>query len=160
MAERPHMSLSAQDLDVLIMNTTNREALQDLQYELNHRKTKLAKKLLIKVNEKLGIAPQAEVDNSKWKYEFVQLKRRHELLRATFNVEGELLARWGMTSTIPKDFEKTIFDAWSKALTAVPDEFGRTIEQLISDLERLKSERGGMNPNAITTSNLEGSEDE
>ncbi len=160
MVERPHMSLSAQDLSVLLMNAIDRDALQALQYELNHRKTKLAKKLLIKVNEKLGVAPEAEVDNSKWEYEYVQLKRRHELLRATFNIEGELLARWGMTSAIPKEFEETIFDAWSKALTAGDDEFGRTIEQLTSDLEKLKSERRGMNPNSITNLNLGESEDE
>ena len=160
MLERLYMSLSAQELEKLFMKTVDRDILQALQYELNHRKTKLAKKLLIKVNEKLGVTPEAIDDSSSWKYEYVQLEKRHELLRATFNVEGELLARWGMTSAIPKDFEGIIFDAWSKALTAVNDEFGRTIDQLNSDLERLKVERRGMNPNAIVNFNLGKSSDE
>ena len=47
-----------------------------------------------------------------------------------------------------------------KALTAVNDEFGRTIDQLNSDLERLKVERRGMNPNAIVNFNLGKSSDE
>ena len=50
MAERPYMSLGVVELEGIFLAATDSDVLEVLQYELNHRKTKAAKKLLEKVN--------------------------------------------------------------------------------------------------------------
>lgn len=154
------MSFSAPELEALFIKTTDSDVLEALQYELNHRRSKPAKKLLIKVNEKLGVAPEVTTDSSKWKYEYIQLKKCYDLLRSTFTVEGEILARWGMTSAMPRELEAKVFGAWSKRLTNEVDKFERTKVQISIDIEKLKTERIGINPMAITNLNSIESTDE
>ena len=155
MAERPYMSLGVVELEGIFLAATDSDVLEVLQYELNHRKTKAAKKLLEKVNGKLGVNPEKTENFSVWKVEYTELKNRHDLLRGTFTIEGEILARWGMTNSIPRDFEILIFDLWSKNINATEDLFGRTSSQLSSDLEKLQNERKGMNPKALINLNTE-----
>lgn len=155
MAERPYMSLGVVELEGVFLAATDSDVLQILQYELKHRNKKAAKKLLDRVNEKLGVEPENTENFSVWKVEYTELKSRHDLLRATFTIEGEILARWGMTNSIPRDFEILIFDLWSKDINATGDLFGRTSSQLSSDLEKLQKERRGMNPVALTNLNME-----
>lgn len=143
MLDRPYMSLSALELVALFEKAKDSESLKNLQHELMHRRTKPAKKLLIEVNKKLGVTPGEEVGSSKLKFEHIQLKKRYDSLRRTFTVEGEILARWGMTSAMPEALEEIIFDIWSKSVTADDDEFGRTSAQLAIDMEKLKNERRG-----------------
>ena len=155
MAERPYISLGVVELEGIFLAATDSDVLEVLQYELNHRTTKAAKKLLGRVNEKLGVDPEKTENFSVWKVEFTELKNRHDLLRGTFTIEGEILARWGMTNSIPRDFEVFIFDLWSKNINATEDMFGRTSLQLSSDLEKLQNERRGMNPKALINMNME-----
>ncbi len=143
MLDRPYMSLSFLELNDLFSKAKDSVVLEDLKYELSLRRTKSAKKLLIEVNKKLGVAPGKEVNSSKLNFEHAQLKKRYDSLRRTFTVEGEILARWGMTSAIPKALEKIVFDIWSKSVTSDDDEFGRTSAQLAIDMEKLKNERRG-----------------
>ena len=153
MLERPYMSFSALELEALFLKTSDNDLLEAFQFELNHRRTKSAKKLLIEVNKKLGVTTEATKDSSKWKYELIHLKKRYDLLRSTFTIEGEILARWGMTSAIPEALEAIVLGAWSKVMTASEDEFGRTIAQLSSDIEKLKVERKGISQKEFTNLN-------
>jgi hypothetical protein len=69
------------------------------------------------------------------------LSARFEILRATFTVEGELLARWGMTEDIPPEIEDRVFALWRKRLSNLPDDRGRSLRRLDEDLVSLSEER-------------------
>ncbi len=155
MAERPYMSLGIDGLQEMFRTATDAELLHGLQYELNHRTSKAASRLLVQVNEKLGVSQEVPEDSSIWKFEYMNIKKRHDCLRATFSIEGEILARWGMTASIPRELEAKVFEYWSKSMTSTEDEFGRTSTQLGGDIERLQLERKGMNPKAIINMNIE-----
>lgn len=63
-----------------------------------------------------------------------------ELLRATFTAEGEILARWGMTGSMPAAMREAVFVSWHRTLFAVPDRLGRSLESLREDQTRLAEE--------------------
>jgi hypothetical protein len=149
------MSLGIDGLQEMFRTATDAELLHGLQYELNHRTSKAASRLLVQVNEKLGVSQEVPEDSSIWKFEYMNIKKRHDCLRATFSIEGEILARWGMTASIPRELEAKVFEYWSKSMTSTEDEFGRTSTQLGGDIERLQLERKGMNPKAIINMNIE-----
>ena len=81
------MSLGVVELEGVFLAATDSDVLQILQYELKHRNKKAAKKLLDRVNEKLGVEPENTENFSVWKVEYTELKSRHDLLRATFTIE-------------------------------------------------------------------------
>lgn len=155
MAERPYMSLGVVGLQEMFSTTTDTDLLQSLRYELTHRRSKAASKLLMQVNKKLGEVQEELGESSVWKLEYANLRKRHDLLRATFTLEGEILARWGMTGSIPRELEEKIFEYWLNNMTSSDSEYGRTQSQLGSDIERLKIERKGMNPKAIINVEVE-----
>jgi hypothetical protein len=66
---------------------------------------------------------------------------RYEVLRATFSLEAEVLARWGMTGAMPAEIERLVFDEWRARVTDSPDRYGRTRRRLERDVERLEAER-------------------
>lgn len=65
------------------------------------------------------------------------LLEAYDILRETFTEDSEILARWGLTAAMPAEMQKTVFKEWARRVGAGPDEFGRTIERLRSDIERL-----------------------
>lgn len=69
------------------------------------------------------------------------LLRKYESLRATFTVEAELLARWGMTAALPRDMQELMFEEWRKRLQSGPDEAGRSADALAEDRVRIAHER-------------------
>jgi hypothetical protein len=70
------------------------------------------------------------------------LEQRFELLRATFTIEAEILARWGMTSSMPPEIEAQVFSSWRKSLKKnSDDDLGRSIVSLEEDMKRLAEER-------------------
>lgn len=70
------------------------------------------------------------------------LEQRFELLRSTFTIEGEILARWGMTSSMPPEIEAQVFSSWRKSLEqGSVDSLGRSMVSLEEDLKRLAEER-------------------
>jgi len=157
---RPLMSLRVDQLTMKFRNAGGDiEALRALSAELGYRKTSTAKALLREVDAQLGrlsqkpstgtktIAPQTPDKEDPYKS---KTRRRqvteeaprtlpvdYELLRKTFSAESELLARWGMTSTIPDDFMSVVFDGWCDRLTDSPDEFGRTVDSAREDRAQL-----------------------
>lgn len=68
------------------------------------------------------------------------LALRYESLRATFTVEAELLARWGMTPLLPHHLQDLVFDEWLKKLK--DGQHGRlSISALNADRARIAEER-------------------
>ena len=63
-----------------------------------------------------------------------------DLLRETFTLEAEILARWGMTPAAPKEIEKLVFAEWRKLLKGGPDDRGRSMEMLEEDISKLASQ--------------------
>jgi hypothetical protein len=60
----------------------------------------------------------------------------YEFLRNTFTEEGELLAKWGMTPTLPEDVIEKTFKHWEEHLAKNTDPMFRTIPQLKIDKEK------------------------
>lgn len=69
-------------------------------------------------------------------------EQRYELLRETFTFEAEIMARWGVTPTLPKEMAQSVFTAWRKLLKSGPDERGRSLELLEQDMAKLASHDG------------------
>lgn len=72
--------------------------------------------------------------------QYASLAHRYECLRATFTVEAELLARWGMTAQLPVDMQELVFCEWNKKLSAGKHE-GLSSEALEADRVRIAQER-------------------
>ena len=64
------MSLGVVELEGIFLAAPDSDILEVLQYELNHRKTKAAKKLLERVNGKLGVNPEKTENFSVWNDQF------------------------------------------------------------------------------------------
>lgn len=45
---------------------------------------------------------------------------RYEALRSTFTAESEALARWGLTSLMPQEMRRMVFDAWRERVRSDP----------------------------------------
>ncbi len=71
-----------------------------------------------------------------------KLQDAFELLRETFTFEAEVLARWGITPTLPKEIAQSVFAAWRKLLKSGPDERGRSLELLEQDMAKLAGHDG------------------
>jgi len=69
------------------------------------------------------------------------LEEAYEILRQTFTEDSEILARWGMTSAMPEPVRELVLDEWSRRVATDPDEFGRTLERLTQDVERLRANK-------------------
>jgi hypothetical protein len=70
------------------------------------------------------------------------LQQAFELLRESFTLEAEILARWGMTPTLPKVIVQSVFTAWRKVLKSGPDDRGRSLELLEQDMAELAGHDG------------------
>lgn len=66
------------------------------------------------------------------------LKRRFEILFARFDIEGEILGRWGLTSAMPPKVRGEVLGEWRAQIQQVGGEFeGRTLHDLTMDEHRL-----------------------
>ena len=66
------------------------------------------------------------------------LEVAYALLRETFTEDSEILAKWGMTSSMPGDLRELVFEHWSRRVGSKTDEFGRNDVRLHTDLDRLR----------------------
>lgn len=76
--------------------------------------------------------------------EHESLLRTFESLRATFTVEAELLARWGMTPALPQEIQDLVFEEWIKRLTSPGNESKRIVESIAEDRIRIVRERDAL----------------
>lgn len=74
------------------------------------------------------------------------LQARYGSLRATFTLEGEILARWGMTPDLPAEIEKVVFDMWRRLLSTYSDRPSCTVQGIGVYLCRLSAERDPIQP--------------
>lgn len=146
MVSRPYVSLGVVELEELFKTSTEPDVLHDLQVELSYRKTSRAKKLLASVNTKLGTKTLPSADAAILQIELEEFEKHYRVLRETFTLEGEILARWGMTAAIPRDLEAKVFELWAKLVSVEEDDFGRSVVSLQRDIKILKEERIGMDP--------------
>jgi hypothetical protein len=65
------------------------------------------------------------------------LEARYELLRATFSEQGEVLARWGLTESMPVDFLVKIMSLWAEKFSGGYTHVIRSQEQLLKDCKFL-----------------------
>jgi hypothetical protein len=75
-------------------------------------------------------------------------KARYEVLRETFTAEAELLARWGMTPSMPTEMRREVFTSWRRWLSRREHPHGMTVSDLDADMTTLdpqptRSERDG-----------------
>lgn len=149
------MSLGINALEELFKTSTDLDILQDLHVELSFRTTSKAKKLLALVNNKLGNKSLPNVDNAVLQIELEDFQKRYRALRETFTLEGEILARWGMSGSIPRKIEEAVFGFWAKLVKVEEDQFGRSVLSLQRDLKVLNEERAGMSPAVFSNSDFE-----
>jgi len=149
------MSLGINALEELFKTSTDLDILQDLHVELSFRTTSKAKKLLALVNNKLGNKSMPNVDNAILQIELEDFQKRYIALRETFTLEGEVLARWGMSGSIPRKIEEAVFGLWAKLVKVEEDQFGRSVLSLQRDLKILNEERAGMSPAVFSDSDFE-----
>lgn len=150
---RPFARLSLDDLKELARTEPAKVA--DIKGELAHRRTSGAKAFLRSLNagdrdgSTSGERAQAGDDLAQVDAlpagvarppKSRDLEQRYELLRATFTIEGEILARWGMTSSLPSDLQGHIFAIWRERTSETPDGHGRTRASLEADVELLARE--------------------
>lgn len=170
MTERPYAGLRIEELEGLVSsNSDDPDGLARVRSELKYRKTARAIKLARHIQALIGgdspqqltmsTPPSSSYDRKvtpipaherqitpggdlSWQQVGSQesLAEKYEVLRVTFTVEGELLARWGMTPLMPRDMQDLIFTEWAKRLGGVGNE-GPSPDSLRRDLERLERER-------------------
>lgn len=68
------------------------------------------------------------------------LQERFDLLRATFSLTGEVLARWGMTPTMPREIRDQVFGLWGQRLRDGDIDAQRTRTRLDEDIVTLEAE--------------------
>jgi hypothetical protein len=179
MTARPYSSYGIDRLELLASSSgDDPDVVARLIAELEHRKTPKARELrsrLQKTSRMTGpqsarpfpdstnlgqTARSPGVTNQTEKREtagsdvtsaqYESLRHRYELLRQTFTVEAEVLARWGMTAAMPQDFQELVFGEWMKWLSENPDESGRTAPALQEDRLRIGRERAALRSAATT----------
>lgn len=117
--------------------------------ELRHRSTASARQLEQRVAGHTAASPPrspmtpAAVEPPPSAAAASELERESLLatLRATFTLEAELLARWGMTPAMPEDLQEAVFRLWADRLGTGEDRFGRSVAALNRDRRRLDDER-------------------
>lgn len=162
---RPHVQKGIAELEKLVSGAAGDPmTINEVIAELRHRSTPRAKRLLTKLldhSESKGSPargrgtrpPKASSDGAKKSTIEPQeggavpsvvartLEEAYELLRQTFTEDSEILARWGMTSVMPESIRKLVLEEWGKMVGTDPDEFGRTLERLTRDVERLSANK-------------------
>jgi len=136
-------------------NKSDLAVLLSLRDELNHRDSPLAKQLRSQVELRIkllhsttGSKPPASAPVVTPTAPAVEggpgssggdtaLSR----LRSTFTEEGELLARWGMTPSLPRHLQQLLIAAWREELRKSPTADGKSTTELEADLKRVAALR-------------------
>ncbi len=139
------------------------EVLDEIVFELKHRKSAGAKKLLKRISgSSRDLKPHRSASGNGSKVasggssvsdvtgeatftpattpdvgpEAWDITERLRALRETYTEGAELLARWGATTALPKVILEMLFEQWATLVTDVPDEYGRSHATLQLDLQR------------------------
>ena len=143
--KRPYISKSILQLrQIAAANLGDTKILGDLKIELSHRKSSAAKSLFAEI-ESGPVAPPAYSpkpreqipESSLGESECAALEARYELLRATFSEQGAVLARWGLTESMPDDLLAKIVSLWIDEFNGGYTHVIRSREQLLKDCKFL-----------------------
>jgi plasmid stabilization system protein ParE len=146
--------------DITSGKNVSSKVVDEIIDELGNRKTQAARRYLAELHEKFPrLAEPAKAAKSKQAakravarastpsraprvsagptvFAYEENSVAYEFLRNTFTEEGELLAKWGMTPTLPDDLIQKTFDQWIEHLSKNTDPMFRTIDQLNLDREK------------------------
>ena len=165
MSGRPYSTFRVEALETMVSeNPADKGLLTDVRAELQRRTTDKAKRLLVEVEQHMTATkarasaagrirtrhsppsvscPGRDIANATPGPVSLGVDARYELLRLTFTLEAEILAGWGMTEAMPREFQNIVFELWAATLADGADSFGRSPASLDEDLRRLQLERGG-----------------
>lgn len=143
--KRAYIAKSVVELrQIAVASSGDSRVIEKLKQELEHRKTAAAKKLLreleaggsisLETQSRPQVEPEASISIHK---DCETLEASYELLRATFSEQGELLARWGLTESMPHDLLKEVASMWSEKLMSGHGNTIRTPDQLNKDFKQL-----------------------
>lgn len=143
--KRVYSTKSLQELQqIAAASPGDAKIIEKLIQELEFRRTAAAKKLLgeLKVGGPISLTaqskPQGAPDVSTPIHKDCEtLEASYELLRSTFSEVGELLARWGLTESMPHDMIEKIAFMWIEKLTSGHGNVIQTRDQLNKDLKQL-----------------------
>ena len=118
--------------------------IEKLIQELQFRRTAAAKKLLgeLKVGGPISLTAQSKPRgalnvSAPIHKDCETLEASYALLRSTFSEVGELLARWGLTESMPHDMIENIAFMWIEKITSGHGNVIQTRDQLNKDLKQL-----------------------
>jgi len=143
--KRPYISKSVIELrQIAVANPNDTKILGDVKIELSHRKSSAAKSLLAEI-ESGPVAPPVSSpkpreqipESSLGESECAALEARYELLRATFSEQGSVLARWGLTESMPNDLLVKVVSLWIDEFNGGYAHVIRSREQLLKDCKFL-----------------------
>jgi hypothetical protein len=125
-------------------NPGDTKIIGDVKVELSYRKSSAARTLLLEI-ESGAVSPPTSLIKSKEKMpesslgesECAALEARYELLRATFSEQGEVLARWGLTESMPVDLLVKIMSLWAEKFSGGYVHVIRSQEQFLKDCKFL-----------------------
>ena len=172
MSKRPHLSKSLVELTAIVDKSgVSSEILDEVVFELKHRKSAGAKKLLKRISSSSrNLKPNrsasgkgsivagggSNVSDVTSEETFTpattpdvgpeawDVAERLRALRETYTEGAELLARWGATTALPKAILEMLFEQWAILVSDVPDEYGRSHATLQLDLQRWKVLKTGI----------------
>jgi hypothetical protein len=141
---RPLAQKSTSDLRKMVeadpLNTNLRDS---VRYELKFRNRSAARQLLEELgggsSEQPRIARRRRATDAQElsEPECDELRAVFEALRTTFTERGSVLARWGMSESMPQDMLEEVMSCWAARCTDTPDQLGRSQQTLRVDLECL-----------------------
>ena len=143
--KRPYVSKSLIELQqIAVANPGDTKIIGDVKVELSHRKRSGAKELLRELES--GVVPtptsvprfrEKTLESSQGYSDCVELAARYELLRATFSEQGAVLARWGLTDSMPDDLLTKIVALWIEKFSGGYTHVIRSQELLLKDCKSL-----------------------
>ncbi len=152
--DRPFKSSSIVDLTRIVDDQSSTVDVNVIMTELRLRKSNAARELLARLERKgrHGMKRESKVldrevssdESSSYVTSSsharpLEAEERLAILRETYSEGAEILARWGLTTAVPRELFDVAVEWWRLNLLDVPDEFGRTQVRLEDDAFKIRS---------------------
>jgi hypothetical protein len=125
-------------------NMADSKVIEKIKHELGFRKKAAAKQLLseLEAGAPISLSPQrktldAPTSSASIHSDCVALEASYEVLRATFSEQGSVLARWGLTESMPNDLLIKVVSLWIEKFNGGYTHVIRSQEQLLKDCKFL-----------------------
>lgn len=149
---RKHAGTSIADLRRLAnLDPGNVVQIDEIVEELSQRGTQVADVLRLELEElRAGLAGPGSTGAADDEVG----RTPCDLLRATFTIAGEKLARWGMTEAMPRDIMSSVAALWAERVGESEDGAGRSLGRLRQDMAEVGVSIGPV-PRAEASSDAE-----